>query len=90
MTIRIDGEEKRIGLALSGGGFRAAAFHLGVFRKLQEHDLLAKVDLLSCVSGGSIAGAFLASRWNQATVLNELETYLRTRSIASRKARRFV
>lgn len=82
MSIRIAGEEKRIGLALSGGGFRAAAFHLGVFRKLEEHDLLAKVDLLSCVSGGSIAGAFLASRWNEATALDELETYLRTRSIA--------
>ena len=32
MTIFIGSEEKRVGLALSGGGFRAAAFHLGAFR----------------------------------------------------------
>jgi NTE family protein len=82
MSIEINGATKRLGLALSGGGFRAAAFHLGVFRKLEEHQLLFKLDLLSCVSGGSIAGAFLASRWNQPTVLDELDHYLRTRSIA--------
>lgn len=54
MSIVIDGEEKRIGLALSGGGFRSAAYHLGTFRKLDELGLLGKLDLLSCVSGGSI------------------------------------
>ena len=63
MSITINGEEKRLGLALSGGGFRAAAFHLGVFRKLQELGLLWKIDLLTCVSGGSIAGGFLALNW---------------------------
>src|SRR5688572_16442739 len=82
MAVIIDGQPKRIGLALSGGGFRAAAFHLGVFRKLREHNLLDKLDLLSCVSGGSIAGAFLASRWGDPKVLDELDRYLRTRSIA--------
>ena len=60
MSIKIDGVEKRIGLALSGGGFRAAAFHLGVLRRLKALNLLDKLDLLSCVSGGSIAGATLA------------------------------
>jgi NTE family protein len=35
MAIVINGQEKRLGLALSGGGFRAAAFHLGVMRQLQ-------------------------------------------------------
>jgi len=65
MSITIDGSEKKIGLALSGGGFRAAAFHLGVFRKLDELGLLAKIDLLTCVSGGSIAGGFLALNWGQ-------------------------
>lgn len=53
MTITIGGQPKRIGLALSGGGFRAAGFHLGVMRKLKELKLLDKVDLFSCVSGGS-------------------------------------
>ena len=44
MSIEIDGNEKRIGLALSGGGFRAAAYHLGTFRKLQDLALLDKKD----------------------------------------------
>lgn len=82
MSITIEGENKRIGLALSGGGFRAAAFHLGVFRKLHALKLLKKVDVLSCVSGGSIAGAFLALNWESPTVLEDLDHYLRTRSIA--------
>lgn len=82
MTIMVDGQEKRVGLALSGGGFRAAAFHLGVFRYLQARDMLWKLDLLTCVSGGSIAGAFLASRWGDDSALDDLEKYLRTTSIA--------
>lgn len=57
-----DKEEKktRLGLALSGGGYRAAAFHLGVFRKLNNLDILEKIDVISCISGGSIAGAYYA------------------------------
>jgi len=46
-----------IGLALSGGGFRATAFHLGVLQRLRELGLLQKIALVSTVSGGSIAGA---------------------------------
>jgi NTE family protein len=48
---------KRIGLALSGGGYRAAAFHLGTLQKLHEMKLLDEVDVLSTISGGSITGA---------------------------------
>ncbi len=48
---------KPFGLALSGGGFRAAAFHLGVLKRLHELDLLQQIDFLSVVSGGSIVGA---------------------------------
>lgn len=82
MAIIINGSPKRIGLTLSGGGFRAAAFHLGVLRQLKARQLLDKVDLLSCVSGGSIAGAFLALNWHDPEVLDKLEHYLATRSIA--------
>lgn len=82
MGIVVSGKNKRIGLALSGGGYRAAAFHLGVFRKLHSVGLLFNLDLLSCVSGGSIAGAFLASRWGDPSALDDLESYLRTKSIA--------
>ncbi|MEM8951605.1 MAG: patatin-like phospholipase family protein, partial [Pseudomonadota bacterium] len=47
----------KLGLALSGGGFRASLFHIGVLAALAERDLLRHVDVLSCVSGGSIVGA---------------------------------
>lgn len=47
----------KIGLALSGGGFRASLFHIGVLAKLAELDVLRRVEVLSCVSGGSIVGA---------------------------------
>ncbi len=47
----------KLGLALSGGGFRASLYHIGVLAKLAELDLLRHVEVLSCVSGGSIIGA---------------------------------
>lgn len=46
----------KMGLALSGGGFRAAFFHLGVLARLAEIDALRDVEVLSTVSGGSIVG----------------------------------
>ena len=82
MSIIINGQTKRIGLALSGGGFRAAAFHLGVLRCLQQRGLLDKLDVFSCVSGGSIAGGVVAYHWGDPNVLDRLEAYLKTRSIA--------
>ncbi len=47
----------KIGLALSGGGYRAAAYHLGTLRKLHQLNILKKVDVISTISGGSIVGA---------------------------------
>jgi predicted acylesterase/phospholipase RssA len=47
----------KVGLALSGGGFRASFYHLGVLARLAELNVLKHVEVLSCVSGGSIAGA---------------------------------
>lgn len=49
--------DKRVGLALSGGGYRATAFHLGTLRKLNSMGLLSSIDCISTISGGSIAGA---------------------------------
>lgn len=43
-----------IGLALSGGGVRAAAFHSGVLRFLAHKRVLEKVNYISSVSGGSL------------------------------------
>ncbi|QGZ38099.1 patatin-like phospholipase [Pseudoduganella flava] len=47
----------KVGLALSGGGMRAAFYHVGVLARLAELDLLRHVEVISCVSGGSIVGA---------------------------------
>lgn len=47
----------KVGLALSGGGFRASFYHLGVLARLAELNVLRHVEVLSCVSGGSIVGA---------------------------------
>jgi predicted acylesterase/phospholipase RssA/GH25 family lysozyme M1 (1,4-beta-N-acetylmuramidase) len=54
-----------IGLAFSGGGFRATLFHLGVVRYLFERRLLSKVRLICSVSGGSILAAHLSLNWQK-------------------------
>lgn len=50
----------RVGLALSGGGSRAIAFHLGCLRALHDTGVLSQVEVLSCVSGGSVIGGMYA------------------------------
>ena len=52
--------KKKIGLALSGGGYRAAAYHIGTLRALHRLGILNKVDVISSVSGGSITAAYYA------------------------------
>ena len=47
-----------VGLALSGGGSRSANFAAACMFQLQRVGLLQKVDYLSTVSGGSLAGAY--------------------------------
>jgi len=48
----------KIGLALSGGGFRASIFHIGTMAALAEAGILHKFNMISTVSGGSIIGAY--------------------------------
>ena len=50
---------KCIGLALSGGGYRALVFHLGVLARLASDNLLEEVSFISTVSGGSLATALV-------------------------------
>lgn len=50
----------RIALSLSGGGYRAAAFHLGVLSFLDRIGILGNVRALSTASGGTIVGAYYA------------------------------
>ena len=51
---------RNIGLALSGGGARAVAFHLGCFRALYDLRLLDRLEVVSSVSGGSVLAAMYA------------------------------
>src|SRR5690349_24333260 len=55
----------KIGLALSGGGFRATLFHLGLVRFLRDADILPRVTHITSVSGGSIMAAHLALNWDR-------------------------
>jgi NTE family protein len=52
-----------IALCLSGGGYRAMLFHVGVLWRLNEIGFLQKVDRVSSVSGGSITGGMLGLNW---------------------------
>ena len=58
---------KDIGLALSGGGFRATLFHLGVIQQLYDAGLLKRVTHICSVSGGSILAAHLVQNWEKYT-----------------------
>ncbi|MEA3076535.1 MAG: hypothetical protein QOF60_1443 [Actinomycetota bacterium] len=53
------GEDKRIGVCLSGGGIRSAAFCLGGLQALREKGHLAKASYLASASGGG----YLAAGW---------------------------
>ena len=54
-----------VGLALSGGGFRAALFHLGSLWKLNELSMLPRLAEVTSVSGGSIVAAYLGLNWKK-------------------------
>lgn len=53
-----------IALCLSGGGYRAMVFHLGVLWRLNELGYLSRLDRISSVSGGSITSAMLGLKWS--------------------------
>jgi NTE family protein len=52
----------KIGLSLSGGGIRAAIFHLGICKYLAEKALLSSVTHISSVSGASLCGALIFAK----------------------------
>jgi predicted acylesterase/phospholipase RssA len=54
-----------LGLALSGGGFRAVLYHLGLVRFLRDAAILPRVTHISSVSGGSIFAAHLVLNWDR-------------------------
>ena len=71
-------EPERFGVALSGGGSRAAAFHRGVVKGLLELGWIDRIDVLSTVSGGSLfGGAWMAARARKQSDEGFLETMAR-------------
>lgn len=50
-----------VGLALSGGGIRSAAFNLGLTQSLIAKKILSCFDYLSTVSGGGYLGTYISS-----------------------------
>lgn len=65
MPSKEDFPDKRTGLALSGGGFRAALYHCGTLIRLNELGYLPKLDRITSVSGGSIVSGRLAVAWDR-------------------------
>ena len=51
-----------VGLAISGGGSRAAAFGMAVLEQLKEIGILQHVTAISTTSGGGLAGAYYATK----------------------------
>jgi NTE family protein len=65
MPFGSESTEPGIGLALSGGGFRAVLFHIGSILRLNDSGILSRLKRISSVSGGSIAAGALAVSWDQ-------------------------
>ena len=55
----MNSDELKIGIALSGGGFRASVFHIGVLKTLAENNYFNKIKHISTVSGGSFVIALI-------------------------------
>src|SRR5271170_1476337 len=62
---------KEITLCLSGGGFRATIFHLGVLDYLAQSEQLARVTSVYGVSGGALTAAHMAHRAEQYLDINK-------------------
>lgn len=60
-------DDIKVGLALSGGGYRAMLYSLGSLWRLNELGWLRKIDMVTSVSGGSILNGVLATRWSKLT-----------------------
>ena len=60
-----DAIEPTPALCLSGGGYRAMVFHIGVIWRLYETGLLKDIKRISSVSGGSITAGQLALAWRE-------------------------
>lgn len=68
--------EIEIHLALSGGGFRAAFFHLGVLRRLFQLGLFNRIKTISSVSGGSFLNGLIGLHYDSIDSLKNFDELL--------------
>lgn len=64
-------QENDVGLCLSGGGIRSAAFNLGFLQTLYRSGILRFVDYLSSVSGGSYIGGMFSHAISRSRTFKE-------------------
>lgn len=57
-----------IGVAISGGGSRAANFSASVLKSLNELGILRHINTISSVSGGSLTAAYVATHFPELTL----------------------
>ncbi len=66
-----------IAIALSGGGYRAAMFHLGTLSYLhhlhidEEHTFLDMVNTISTISGGTLTGLWYMLKYSQDAICDD-------------------
>ena len=89
----------KVGIAISGGGYRATTYSLGVFSylnhlQLEGKPLLQHVEALSTVSGGSITGITyaLAAKNNVPfdDYFNKMYTFITKKDLVSSSISNFV
>lgn len=73
---------EKIALSCSGGGYRAASFHLGTMsylNKIRYHGkpLLENVRMISTVSGGTITGAVYALMKQESATFEEIYKFIK-------------
>ncbi len=92
-------ELHNIGIALSGGGIRAAIFHLGVLKWIAEKGMLEEVKRVSSVSGASLCIGMIYAHNNLkwptgneflTTVLPSIENVLLTKDLQLSALRRLI
>ena len=90
----------KIALSLSGGGFRAATYHLGMLSYLNHlktkdgTTLLDQVSAVSTISGGTLTGLWFILRksqgWSNEKMLRELYSLLTTSDVCGRACTEFL
>ena len=83
-------EPRDIGLALSGGGSRAIAYHLGCLRALNDRSILDRINVISAVSGGSVIAALYGYTNSSFEVFDREVQQILRKGLQGKMARRYL